>query len=150
MSLGTALVLIFLDPTVDVFQEIARRIGVSAFYISFVLAPICSNATEVVCAYNLAKKRTVKSMTTTLSLLVGAAIMNNTFCLGIFLGLIYFQQLAWEFTAETICIVLVEIVVGILVYTRDHQRLLDAFLVLGLYPCSIALVWLLEREVGVD
>merc|ERR1740115_66174 len=112
MGVGSLLVLFFSDPTVDIFNEIAKRIEISPFYISFVLAPLASNATEVVCSYNLAKKRTVKSITTCLSLLVGAAVMNNTFCLGIFFGLVYFKNLAWEFTAETIAIVVVQVIVG--------------------------------------
>ena len=28
--------------------------------------------------------------------------MNNTFCLGIFLALIFFKEIAWEFSAETV------------------------------------------------
>jgi hypothetical protein len=43
----------------------------------------------------------------------GAACMNNTFCLGIFLALVFFKGLAWEFSAETISIIAVEIVIGL-------------------------------------
>ena len=39
--------------------------------------------------------------------------MNNTFCLGIFLALVFFKELAWEFSAETIAIIAVEIVIGL-------------------------------------
>lgn len=35
--------------------------------------------------------------------------MNNTFCLAIFLLLIYFKNLAWEFSAETISILFIEV-----------------------------------------
>jgi len=35
--------------------------------------------------------------------------MNNTFCLGIFLVIIYVQKLAWEFSAETLSILLIEV-----------------------------------------
>ena len=48
-----------------------------------------------------------------LSTLEGAGIMNNTFCLGIFYALIWAQKLSWNFSAEIIVIVLVEIIVGL-------------------------------------
>lgn len=35
--------------------------------------------------------------------------MNNTFCLGVFMFLIYFRHLAWEFSAETVSILLVQV-----------------------------------------
>lgn len=39
-------------------------------------------------------------MDMTLSALLGAATMNNTFCLAIFLGLVYIRDLSWAFSAE--------------------------------------------------
>ena len=41
--------------------------------------------------------------------LLGAATMNNTLCLCIFLVLVYARGLAWEFSAETAAILLVEV-----------------------------------------
>lgn len=150
MVAGLALVLIFSDPTVDLLSEIGTRINVSPFYVSFVLAPVASNASEFVAAYVYAVKRTRPSMTTSLSALVGAAIMNNTFCLGIFLALIYFKGLAWRFTAETISIVVIQIIMGLLVVFRNTHTLMHGFVVLALYPASLLLVWLLENQFGLD
>jgi len=48
-------------------------------------------------------------MAISLSTLEGAAIMNNTFCLSIFLMLVYFKKLAWQFSAETISILLIQV-----------------------------------------
>ena len=36
--------------------------------------------------------------------------MNNTFCLAVFMGLVYFRGLVWEFTAETLVILAVQAV----------------------------------------
>merc|ERR1711959_804469 len=105
--MGTLLVLLFSDPMVDVvLSEIGVRTDVPGFYISFVLAPLASNASELVAAYAYAQKRTMKSMTISLSTLEGAACMNNTFCLCIFFIVVAWKKLAWQFTAETITIVL--------------------------------------------
>jgi len=150
MLLGSALVLIFSDPTVDVLAEIGHRVDISPFYVSFVLAPMASNATELVAAYNYAKKRTIKSMTTSLSSLLGAGVMNNTFCLGIFLALIYCRNLAWEFSAETIAIVGVEVVIGAIVWGRRSLQLMHGVIILALYPISLLVVWFLENKVGID
>jgi Ca2+/Na+ antiporter len=150
MALGTLLVLVFSDPMVELLSEIGKRTGVSPFYISFVLAPLASNASELVAAYNYAKKKTRKSITTSLSTLEGAAVMNNTFCLGIFLALVYFNDLAWEFTAETIVIIVIQVFVALNVLRHRVQRLFDAFVILSLYPLSLALVWVLENVYGLD
>merc|ERR550537_839362 len=48
MGAGTLLVLVFSDPMVDVLGELGDRTGVPAFYVSFVLAPLASNASELV------------------------------------------------------------------------------------------------------
>jgi len=94
MALGTFTVVVVSDPFVDVLTNWGSRLGINPFYISFVVAPFASNASELLSAYTYAKKKTKKAITTSLSTLIGAAIMNNTFCLGIFFGLIYFQGLA--------------------------------------------------------
>lgn len=150
MGLGTLMVLVFSDPMVDVLSEIGVRTGVSAFYVSFLLAPLASNASELVAAYNYAQKRTQKSMTISLSTLEGAACMNNTFTLGIFFALVYFKGLAWQFTAETLSIIFVQFVVGAIALSKNVQTLLDAFMVLGLYPVSLLLVYFLENVMGLD
>merc|ERR1712022_77442 len=113
MALGTFIVLFVSDPFVDVLNVWGDRLGVPAFYVSFVVAPFASNASELLSAYVYAAKKTKSSITTSLSTLVGAACMNNTFCLAIFFALIYVRSLAWQFTAETFAIVLVQWIIGI-------------------------------------
>ncbi|CAE7743912.1 NCL2 [Symbiodinium microadriaticum] len=148
MGLGTLLVLVFSDPMVDVLAEIGRQSGIPSFYISFVLAPMASNSSELVAAYNYASRKTSKTITIALNTLEGAACMNNTFCLGIFMALVYFQGLAWKFTAETITILVVEFAVAFLVLLSPHQRVFDAFIILCLFPGALALVYVLENYVG--
>merc|ERR1719428_477748 len=121
MALGTGLVLLFSDPMVEVLAEWGKRLGISGFYVSFVLAPFASNASELIAAKMYAMKKTPKSITTSLSTLVGAACMNNTFCLGIFFSLIYIRGLAWQFTAETVSIMLAQWLIGaIAILKRQH------------------------------
>ena len=147
MLVGTILVLLFSDPMVDVFAELGNRTGIPAFYVSFVLAPLASNASELISAYNYAQKKTTATITTSLATLQGAACMNNTFCLGIFLMLIYAKGLYWEFSAETISIVMVQVAVAVISFRR-HQYMREAWAILSLYPVSILLVWILENPCG--
>merc|ERR1719199_796484 len=108
MTLGTVVVVVISDPFVDLLTEWGSRLGIEPFYIAFVVAPFASNASELLSAYTYAKKKNTKAMTTSLSTLIGAACMNNTFCLAIFYALIYCRGLAWHFTAETIAIMLIQ------------------------------------------
>ena len=75
LAVGTAVVLIFSDPMVDVMSEIGARTGISPFYVSFVLAPLASNASELIAAYSYALKKTQKSVTISFTALEGAACM---------------------------------------------------------------------------
>jgi len=148
LFIGTALVLLFSDPMVDVMQEMATRVGISPFYVSFVLAPLASNASEVLASTYYAAKKTSSTMTISLSALEGAAAMNNTFCLSIFMGLIYFRGLAWQYTAETISIVGVQFILAYF----SHKPVLtskDAVFILLLFPISIIVVAGLEG-IGFD
>jgi len=140
---GTTLVIVFSDPMVDVMGEIANRMSLSPFYVSFILAPLASNASEVIASQFYAAKKTRKSITVALSALEGAASMNNTFCLSIFMGLIYWRGLAWQYTAETVTILVVEIAVGVLVQ-RDVMSSMLAMVILSFFPLSILLVYSLE------
>lgn len=148
MSLGTALVLLLSDPTVDVLNEIGVRLSINPFYVAFVLAPLASNASEVIASYSYSTKKTVSSMTVALSALEGAAIMNNTFVFGIFTLLVYTQELAWRYFAETLAILTVQILVGAMALKKTHT-LVDAFLILLIFPLSLLFVALLE-SVGWD
>jgi Ca2+/Na+ antiporter len=89
MSVGTLVVLIVSDPTVDVLSDFGNRLGIKPFVISFLLAPMASNASELVAAFSYAKKKTASTMAVALSTLEGAGIMNNTFTTAIFFIGIY-------------------------------------------------------------
>jgi len=146
---GTALVVGFSDPMVGVLSEIAVRTSVPPFYVAFILAPMASNGAEVLSAYSFAKRKSARATTISFSTLIGAAVMNNTFCLAVFMGLIVARgDLYWEYTAETIAILVVEIAMLWFGSKTDH-RLIDGVLVGLLYPLGLAIVVALEAA-GLD
>ncbi len=147
MFTGTALVLLFSDPMVDVLSEVGEVLHVSPFYVSFVLAPLASNASEFIASYAYAQKKSRKTITISLTSLLGAATMNNSFCLAIFMLIVWARGLAWEFSAETIAILFVELGVATIAWRRV-VTLKHACLVLALFPASLLLVFVLENFAG--
>ena len=143
MLAGTALVILFSDPIVDVLDNMAERVRIPNFYVSFILAPLISNASEIIASFAYAKRKTSKASTISISTLQGSAIMNNTVCLGVFLAIIFFRKLQWLFTAETITILFVEICI-LCLSLKTTQTYFHAILLLCLYPLSIFMVWILE------
>ena len=110
MFFGTVLVLIFADPMVGALNKFGSITGIPAFFVAFILAPLASNASEILAAYSFAQKKTVKHITISFSQLQGAACMNNTFCLGIFLIIIFLKEdLTWEYSSEALGILITEI-----------------------------------------
>jgi len=152
LAIGVGMVTLFSDPMVDVLTEIGNRLDVSPFYISFIITPIVSNASELISSIQSSARKTRKSIDMTYSQLLGAATMNNTFCLAIFLILVYVQDLAWEFSAEVLTILAVQAVIVILTLTspKDVLPLWKAGVVLSLYPASLLLVYLLENVAGLN
>jgi len=150
MSVGTVVVLLVSDPTVDVLSDLGNRIGINTFIVSFLLAPMASNASELVAAFSYAKKKTASTMAVSLSTLEGAGIMNNTFTTAIFfIGIHLNPNIEWKFSAETIGIIGVQIIVGIFAQ-RKVMTFFHAFLVLSLYPLSLVVILLIKNHTGLQ
>merc|ERR1711997_1200574 len=143
LAIGTLLVVIFSDPMVDTIDEFSDTINVSSFYVSFIVTPLASNASEIYSSIVFAQKKTKEGISMGFSALYGAACMNNTFVLGIFCALIYFKQLEWTFVAETLVILFTIIVVGIN-GLRTTVTVWQGIPVILLFPLSILLVAVLE------
>merc|ERR1712007_225973 len=150
LLLGTILVLLFSDPMTDMLGIIGNKSGLDPFYVSFFLAPIASNASELLSTIKLAAPKTGKSMVQALSTLEGAAIMNNTFCLAIFLLLIVWKSLVWEFSAETVSIIAIQVIIGLMTIVKKVHTVADGIFIFALYPGSVALVYVLENFCGLD
>ena len=149
ISLGVFLIIVFSDPIVEIFQEIGVRTKIGSFFVSFVLAPFASNSSELVAAYAYASKKTKKTISIATSALEGAVIMNNTLAFGVFLVIVLAKSLEWKHSAEMICLIFVEVSVGILALIRVHKWW-TAVLILSIYPLAILLVWLLKHPAGMD
>ncbi|KAH7442439.1 hypothetical protein KP509_03G088500 [Ceratopteris richardii] len=74
--------------------------------------------------------------------------MNNTMGLGIFLAVVYFRGLVWDFSSEVVIVCLVVIVMGLLASFRRIFPTWMAGIALILYPISLGLVAILDYVVG--
>ena len=70
--------------------------------------------------------------------------MNNTFGLFIFLYTLWSKTLFWDYAAETMCIILVELIV-IAMARKPTNTMLDAAIITALYPGAILIVWVFEE-----
>eukprot|EP01136_Pigoraptor_vietnamica_P022672 Opistho-1_new@74074 len=113
---------------------------------SFLITPVCSNASEIISSLIFAAKRRRTNISMTYGQLYGAATMNNTFCLGIFAALVYFRKLYWNYAAETTVIVLAQFIVGALAISRSTYKVWYGFPIAAIYFGSIGLVALLESS----
>ena len=106
MIAGTLLVILFSDPIVDLLDVFGTRTHINSFYISFILAPLISNLSEIIASFNYAAKQTIKASTISICTLQGSAIMNNTVCFNDILG--------QSFSGRTVGGIIASIVGGIL------------------------------------
>eukprot|EP00927_Polykrikos_kofoidii_P059625 TRINITY_DN54770_c0_g1_i1.p1 TRINITY_DN54770_c0_g1~~TRINITY_DN54770_c0_g1_i1.p1 ORF type:complete len:606 (+),score=116.90 TRINITY_DN54770_c0_g1_i1:39-1820(+) len=146
MGLGTLIVLLISDPMVDVLNTVGERTGVPAFYIAFLLAPLASNASEMIASYAYACQKTEKSISISFAQLLGAACMNNTFCLAIFYMLVAARGLTWRFHAEVCGMLFAEIAI-FLMATRKVLTLFHGALALSLMPVCLVVVYVLKATV---
>ena len=145
MIAGTAIVTIFSDPMVDVLADFSVKTGIPAFYVSFLITPYCSNASELVSSLIMAAKKKKENTSMSISQVYGACTMNNTMGLGVFFALIFFRGLIWEYTAETISILLVTFIVGMIGAFKTTWKLWWSLIILAIYPLSLLLVWVIEH-----
>jgi hypothetical protein len=150
MFFGSVLVCFFSDPMVDLLGVMGDKAKIPAFYVSFMIAPLASNASELLAAKKLAQKKTKQTMTQSLSTLCGAAIMNNSFCLSMMFFCFVYGDLRWSFTAETISIVAIQYVIGSVATLTHTQTLFHGCIVLLCYPGAMVIVYMLENFAGLD
>jgi len=144
LTIGTFFVTFFSDPMVETIARFGVATGIPPFYVSFVVSPFASNASELISSFIFAAKRKKENMSLTLGALYGSATMNNTMCLGLFLAIVAFRGLAWDYSAETIAIFLVTFIVGMVQIFHTTFKVWVAFAIILLYPLSIALIAILE------
>ncbi|KAL8129786.1 hypothetical protein V2J09_018941 [Rumex salicifolius] len=146
---GTAIAAIFSDPLVDVVDNFSDATGIPSFFISFVILPLVTSS-EAVTGILFAKRKNSKSTSLTFSMIYGSVTMNNVMTLSVFLSLVYFRGLSWEFTSEALIVIVVCAAMGGLASFRTTFPLWTAVMAILLYPLSIVLIYVLEYVIGLS
>ena len=139
MIVGTLICAIFSDPLVGAISNCGKISGVPAFFISAIVTPFASNASELYASLKFAAAKQRAKNSATFGQLYSAAIMNNTLALGVFCMLVYAQGLVWLFCTEVVATCLVIVIVGAVGF-RSTIRTAWAPFVLALYPASLVFI----------
>jgi len=150
LLLGTLICAVFADPMVEAVAGLSTATGIPSFYISFVVTPLASNASELLSSLQFARKKKRENISLTFSQVYGAVTMNNTLCLGLFLLVIYAQDLDWEYSAEVLVTVVSTLAIGAMAWSRVSFPTWFAFPVLALWPGSVVLMVILKNGLGME
>jgi Ca2+/Na+ antiporter len=173
LLLGAAIAAAFADPLVDAVHNFSDATHIPSFFISFIALPLATNSSEAVSAIIFASRKKQRTSSLTFSevrtppshtfaghgqsehliwlldwQVYGGVTMNNTLCLGVFLALIYFRQLTWDFSSEVLIILLVCIVMALFTSFRTTFPLWTCFVAYALYPLSLIIVYILDYVFG--
>ncbi|KAJ6253014.1 sodium/calcium exchanger ncl [Anaeramoeba flamelloides] len=150
LLIGTLSIILFCDALVVTITKFSSHLGMSPFYIAFVVAPTASNSAELFTSVVFAKKKKMKTNSLVFASLYGAVVMNNTFSLAVLCGLIYYKKLIWDFTAEVISMSVVNLSLSVLAIYSNTVKLYHILWIIPLYPLSILIVWILNTTLGWD
>ncbi|KAK6259853.1 hypothetical protein SCA6_014327 [Theobroma cacao] len=147
LLLGTVVAAVFADPLVDAVSSFSTASSIPSFFVSFVILPIASTS-EAVSALNFTGRKQLTTASLTYSQIYGSVTMSNILSLSVFLGLVYFRDLTWDFAAEVLVILIVCIVMGAIASFRTTFPLWMSLVAFALYPFSLLLVYVLDYIFG--
>ncbi|KAL6838815.1 hypothetical protein ACP4OV_031529 [Aristida adscensionis] len=148
LILGAAIAAAFADPLVDAVHNFSSASHIPSFFISFIALPLATNSSEAVSAIIFASRKKQRTCSLTFSEVYGGVTMNNTLCLGVFLALIYFRNLTWDFSSEVLIILLVCVVMALFTSFRTTFPLWTCLVAYVLYPLSLIIVYILDYVFG--
>ncbi|KAL4620527.1 hypothetical protein ACB092_06G161300 [Castanea dentata] len=147
LLLGTIIAAVTADPLVDAVENFSTATSIPSFFVSFVILPFASSS-EVVSTLIFASKKKSRMASLMYSEIYGSVTMSNILSLAVFLGLVYFRDLTWDFSSEVLVIIIVCIVMGLIASFRTTFPLWISLVAYALYPLSLLLEYILNYVVG--
>ncbi|KAL0002067.1 hypothetical protein SO802_015848 [Lithocarpus litseifolius] len=147
LLMGTIIAAVTADPLVDAVENFSTATSIPSFFVSFVILPFASSS-EVVSTLIFASKKKSRMASLMYSEIYGSVTMSNILSLAVFLGLVYFRDLTWDFSSEVLVIIIVCIVMGLIASFRTTFPLWISLVAYALYPLSLLLVYILNYVVG--
>ncbi|XP_062153212.1 sodium/calcium exchanger NCL-like [Alnus glutinosa] len=147
LLLGTLIAAVIADPLVDAVDNFSTATSIPSFFVSFVILPFASSS-EVVSTLIFARKKQSTMSSLMYSEIYGSVTMANVLSLAVFLGLVYFRDLTWDFSSEVLVVLVVCILMGLIAGFRTTFPLWMSLVAYALYPLSLLLVYILNYVVG--
>jgi Ca2+/Na+ antiporter len=139
---GTVMLCALSEPLIKSVVGFAQAANLSSFCVSYLAIPFAMNYGAAVGSIASARQQTQKSISLTLSALYGGVYMNNIIGLIVFLAPAFARNLWADVFAEILVVLIICIVMTLLTSLRTTFTRLTGYLVLLLYPISLALVYL--------
>ena len=144
LIVGASLIALFSDGMVDSLSEAAHAVGVNPGVAAFFVAPIASEAPEILGAIGMSYKGRAKLVTIALSNLIGGTVAKVTILLAVmcWFGVEGGDELKWnhdnmDHVVSFVAVLISSVFTGLLVALTSRGKLMYGVASLGLY-CSIA------------
>ncbi|CAL1353646.1 unnamed protein product [Linum trigynum] len=144
---GTFIAALVAEPLVDAVNNFSTASRIPPFFVSFVILPFASSS-EIVSVLIFASKKNMRAASLAYSEIYGSVTMSNLLSLSVFLSLVYYRDLEWNFSAQVLIILVVCITMGLLASFRTKFPLWLSMVAFGLYPVSLLLAYVLDYVVG--
>eukprot|EP00257_Ricinus_communis_P026785 XP_025014199.1 sodium/calcium exchanger NCL isoform X2 [Ricinus communis] len=147
LILGTIVAAVFADPLVDAVDNFSTASNIPTFFVSFVILPFASSS-EVVSDMIFASRKKSRYASLAYSEIYGSVTMSNVLSLSVFLGLVYFRGLTWNFSSEVLIILIVCIAIGLIASLRTTFPLWMSLVAYAMYPFSLLLAYIFNYVLG--
>ncbi|KAL3615116.1 hypothetical protein CASFOL_040777 [Castilleja foliolosa] len=145
---GTVMLCALAEPLIRTVVDFSQAANLSSFSVSYLAIPFAMNYGAAVQSIASARQKTQKSISLTLSALYGGVYMNNIIGLIVFLAPVYARNLESDVSAEVLVVLLICIVMTMFISFRTTFPRWSGYVVLALYPISLATVYLLTSVFG--
>ncbi|XP_042045415.1 sodium/calcium exchanger NCL-like [Salvia splendens] len=145
VMLGIAILTFLSGPLKTSIQHFSHAIGVPAFFVSFVVVPICLNALSAIFP---ASQKSSRTSSLTFSEIYGGVVMNNIMGLSTLLAIVYINGLEWDYSAEVLTVLLVCAVIEVLACSQTTYPLWTCLLAFFLYPFSLLMYYVFQYVLG--
>jgi len=109
LVVGAVLIFAFSSPFINSVVAFATHLKVNPILLAFFLAPIASEAPEILESISLSRKGNMQSINVAFSNLIGGTITKTTILCGIFSLFGSYKNFAWESPSYSLCLMLLGI-----------------------------------------
>ncbi|KAL5716404.1 hypothetical protein ACHQM5_018102 [Ranunculus cassubicifolius] len=148
LLVGTAILVVLATPLIKTVINFSSAANIPPMYISFIVIPVVVNFRRAISAFTFIRKKRQQSASLTLSMIYGAAYMNNIVGGTIFFGIAYARGLVWDFSAEVLILLLVSVVMGLYSGICKTYTLWTSFMAYLMYLFALMLIYVLTNLYG--